>query len=192
MVIAVSRQPERVYEISGLDNPCRSSTGGRYGRPMTATVHDVAAAVTRRLPGLPPEDIHRLVYYTQGHYLAEYDKPLFDADMIATDDGPHIPALDEAHQPAGGDTLPEAAAAVVDHVTWRYGALDSRQLRHLTRQESPWVNAHRDNRPIDHAELHAFFAAPSPASLPDPRLTDPAFRAALAAQLTPGTVGHDR
>jgi len=50
---------------------------GVYAVNMSASAHDVAAALRDRLPGLPTKKLHKLLYFCQGHHLAVKGEPLF-------------------------------------------------------------------------------------------------------------------
>ncbi|MBO0869079.1 MAG: hypothetical protein J2P15_10980 [Micromonosporaceae bacterium] len=54
---------------------------------MTASARDVAAAIRRRLPGVPTKKLHKLLYYCQGHHLAHFGVPLFAESVVAFDMG---------------------------------------------------------------------------------------------------------
>jgi len=57
---------------------------------MTLSAHDVAAALRERLPGLPTLNLHKLLYYCQGHHLAAFGVPLFRETISAWDQGPVV------------------------------------------------------------------------------------------------------
>ncbi|MDG4790354.1 hypothetical protein O7626_40865 [Micromonospora sp. WMMD1102] len=47
------------------------------------SVHDVAAEIRRRLPGVDEQKLHALLYYCQGHHLAHTGEPLFREEIVA-------------------------------------------------------------------------------------------------------------
>lgn len=49
---------------------------------MTVSAHDVAAVLRERLPDIKVKKLHKLLYYCQGHHLAQFDKPLFSEPIL--------------------------------------------------------------------------------------------------------------
>ncbi|PZS38029.1 MAG: hypothetical protein DLM62_15890 [Pseudonocardiales bacterium] len=60
---------------------------------MPLSAHEVAAVLRDRLPGLPTKELHKLLYYCQGHHLATVDEPLFGETISAGDMGPVVGTL---------------------------------------------------------------------------------------------------
>ena len=131
---------------------------------MTTTARDVAAALRRRIPGLPVKKLHKLLYYCQGHHLATFGVPLFGESVMAWDMGPvvgqlwHEEKTDGAGQPADG-ALDEAQLNTVGYVVSRYGALTGLDLEHLTHAESPWQRADEDRTPGTSARIETAWIA---------------------------------
>ncbi len=181
MVIAVSRQPERVHENSGPDSPSRSSTPPDYVRPMTPTANDVAAAIHRLLPDPPPNKMHKLLYYCQGHSLALAGQPMFTNRITADTDGPRIDGYDQT--PPTTQRIDRIYTNTVVYVVSRYGNLDVRDLSRLTRAEAPWADTPHGSE-ITHEAMSRFFSTDgAPVELDDPRHTDPEFRRGLRQHL---------
>jgi uncharacterized phage-associated protein len=174
MATIMIQELERVSEESGPGSPCRSRKVPHYGRPMTASVHDVAAAIHRRLPGLPPDNLHKLLYYCQGHSLALAGRPMFTDRVVAADDGPRI----DGFHAGAADTqrIDRVYANTVLYVIGRYGDLATRDLIRLTKAESPWAESPRGGEIGHEAMRHFFSTAGAPDGIDDPRLTDPEFR----------------
>jgi uncharacterized phage-associated protein len=163
---------------------------------MTASVHDVAAALRRRLPGLGKKQLHKLLYYCQGHHLAGTGNVIFSENLYAWDMGPVVASLwreerDQAPQPEP-HVLTEAELNTIGYVASRYGRLSGNDLERLTHSEDPWLAAdrrrlHGGSDRIEHEWLRAFFAAdarPDPDAgepLPDPEI--------VTAWLAGSTVG---
>jgi len=115
-------------------------------RPVSA--HDVAAELRRRVPGIGTVKLHKLLYYCQGHHLADLGEPLFSESVSAWDMGPVVGALWKAEKDG---TAPEAAAVLdegqlntVGYVISRYGALSGSDLKKLTHAEAPWIRANNE------------------------------------------------
>ena len=144
---------------------------GGYAVDMSASAHDVAAALRERLPGLPAKKLHKLLYYCQGHHLAATGEPLFRETISAWDMGPVVGTLwREEHD---GVTAPPAQLGegqlnTVGYVASRYGGLTGRDLENLTHSESPWRRADEGRRPGESARIERawmqehFLAAAAP------------------------------
>jgi uncharacterized phage-associated protein len=164
---------------------------------MTASAHDVAAALRERLPGLGKKPLHKLLYYCQGHHVAAFDRLLFSENVYAWDMGPVVASLwrderDGVPHPEP-HRLGEAALNTVGYVVSRYGGLTGKDLERLTHSEDPWrtADARRAAGGSDRIEpewLRAFFVADARRD-PDggDLLPDPDVVAALLADATPPT-----
>jgi uncharacterized phage-associated protein len=168
---------------------------------MTASAHDVAAALRERLPGLGTKQVHKLLYYCQGHHLASTDNVIFSENLYAWDMGPVVASLwrderDRAPRPEP-HVLSEAELNTVGYVVSRYGRLGGNDLERLTHHEDPWLAADRRRAQggsdrIEHDWLREFFAAdarPDPDAgepLPDPEVVT-AWLAEAALPPAPGS-----
>ena len=116
-------------------------------RVAVTTAAAVAAEIRRRLPSVYTVQLHKLLYYCQGHWLQEHDEPLFGDSLMAYDMGPVQATLWYAERHGTVDDyydvqpLPADVAAVVEQVVQRYGALTGADLIEMTHQESPWLRA---------------------------------------------------
>ncbi len=112
---------------------------------MVLSAHDVAAELRRRMPGLPTVKLHKLLYYCQGHHIADLGEPLFAETISAWDMGPVVGELWYAEKrgetPEPRTDLDEGALNTIGYVLSRYGALTGNDLKHLTHAETPWVRA---------------------------------------------------
>lgn len=171
MVIAVGQRPERVYENSDPEHPSRSSTEGRYGRPMTTTVHQVAAALRSELPGLPDSKLRRLLYYCQAHHLALTGQPMFDTHIVADPDGPAPAVFPYEPRTASSATTttsycyPSSAGTDASPPTTSASSAEARPLGENRRRG--------DHRPD---KMRAYFTGAGAPDDTDPRLTDPGYR----------------
>jgi uncharacterized phage-associated protein len=124
---------------------------------MTVSAHDVAAVLRERLPDIKVKKLHKLLYYCQGHHLAQVDKPLFSEPISAWDMGPVVGRL--WHQENEGETVPprrelnEAELNTIGYVLSRYGALTGKDLENLTHGEAPWKLANNDREPRGSATI---------------------------------------
>jgi len=159
------------------DAPPRFTRGGPYPVVMTASAHDIAAALRDRLPGLPTKKLHRLLYYCQGHHLATFGVPLFSETISAWDMGPVVGTLwfaqsnrAMAPQPS---PLNEAQLNTVGYVVSRYGALSGRDLENLTHHESPWqlADTNRSQVPVPRSALTGFATISPPPAVKTPPMT---------------------
>ncbi|HZM79893.1 MAG TPA: Panacea domain-containing protein [Candidatus Limnocylindrales bacterium] len=168
---------------------------------MTVSVHDVAAALRERLPGLGKKQLHKLLYYCQGHHLASMGDVIFSEKIYAWDMGPVVASLwreerDQAPRPRP-HVLSEAALNTIGYVASRYGGLSGNDLERLTHNEEPWLAADRrrvqgGSDRIEHEWLRAFFVADARLDpdagepLPDPEVVT-AWLAGAFVPLTPGS-----
>ncbi|MBU2662723.1 DUF4065 domain-containing protein [Actinoplanes bogorensis] len=109
---------------------------------MTASAHDIAAALRERLPGIGKKKLHKLLYYAQGSHIASFDRPLFSESIKAWDMGPVVAELwrdEDRNEPRPEPhDLGEAELNTVGYVASRYGWLTGSQLERLTHTEHPW------------------------------------------------------
>lgn len=115
-----------------------------------ATAREIAIELRKRLPGLHTKKLHKLLYYCQGHHLANFGAPLFVEPISAWDMGPVVGGLWRAEKE--GMTSPaeqlhdEAVLNTVGYVISRYGALSGSDLERLAHSEDPWLRAN-EGRP---------------------------------------------
>jgi uncharacterized phage-associated protein len=102
--------------------------------------------------------LQKLLYYAQGHYLAERHQPLFRDPIQAWSHGPVIPPIYHEYKRFGSSSieLPESDPFDWDHVdedtteflgrVWNtYGGLSAGRLRNMTHEERPWRAHWRDD-----------------------------------------------
>ncbi|HZP14298.1 MAG TPA: Panacea domain-containing protein, partial [Nocardioides sp.] len=78
------------------------------------SAHDVARELRRRLPDLPTKKLHKLLYYCQGHHLAQVGEPLFVETISAWDMGPVVGTL--WHHERTSAPLPPASDLTEAHL----------------------------------------------------------------------------
>jgi uncharacterized phage-associated protein len=115
---------------------------GESGGSMMVSANDVAAELRKRLPGVGPVRLHKLLYYCQGWHLAWTGKPLFAETVQAWANGPVVGTLwaAEKHgwQPPAPSILPDDGLSVIGYVISRYGGMTAAELIRLTHDEAPW------------------------------------------------------
>lgn len=141
-----------MFEKRRMQFPLQRAKREPYPGAMPASAHAIAAALRERLPGLPTKKLHKLLYYSQGHHLATFGKPLFTETISAWDMGPVVGTLwrDEKTGDIAEGHLPqlgEAELNTVGYVLSRYGALSGSDLENLTHSETPWQWANSQRRP---------------------------------------------
>ena len=119
--------------------------------------------------------LQKLLYYAQGHYLADNGAPLFEDRIQAWSHGPVVPTVYHRFKSFGSDSisLPENDSfewTDVDPYTteflskvWNtYGGIAAWKLRNMTHAEPPWKD-HFDSDEwytvIPVGEIRAYFAA---------------------------------
>ena len=124
---------------------------------MTAPLVDVVHAIRRQLPGLPNDNVGKLLYWCQGHSLALAARPMFDARIIACVDGPTV----EGGIPDGSTAgrLERLYTNTILHVTGRYGGLTIHDMALLSRAETPWQDT-PVGQEISHNALRVWFHGP--------------------------------
>lgn len=101
-----------------------------------------------------PMKLQKLLYYAQGHYLGETGERLFTSEMEAWRHGPVSPRIYQEYK----DFKREPITVTIDpeHVNFhfsgndlgylarvwhQYGHLSGSELRNMTHEEAPWINA---------------------------------------------------
>jgi uncharacterized phage-associated protein len=101
--------------------------------------------------------LQKLLYYAQGHHLAEGRGPLFSDGIEAWSHGPVVPPVYRAFRDFGSETirLPQSDSFSWDDVdpgtadflgrVWNtYGGYSAGRLRAMTHEEPPWQGNFRD------------------------------------------------
>jgi uncharacterized phage-associated protein len=137
---------------------------GDHDAAMTASAHDVARELRRRLGHAGDVKIHKLLYYCQGWHLAWFGDPAFSEVIEAWANGPVVEALwrDEKYGRSVPDPHPlnGAVLGTVEYVVSRYGNLTGKELIRLTHEEDPWRDVSESivwSEDIEHDALIRFF-----------------------------------
>lgn len=120
--------------------------------------------------------LQKLLYYAQGHYLADTGQPLFTGEMQAWVHGPVVPEVYHEYKDCGSNPI-DPNEALDSHFDWDdykhiekrlldiwdvYGSLAAWALRNKTHAEAPWREAFETgdrNAPITNERLQRFFAS---------------------------------
>ena len=117
---------------------------------------------------MTPLKLQKLLYYSQGFYLAMHDcEPLFSDPIEAWPHGPVVPAVYQAYKDNGRSPIARPAPIdpqdyapevreLLDTVCRVYGQFAPWKLRDMTHQEPPWRDTPQ-NRTISRESLREFF-----------------------------------
>ena len=111
--------------------------------------------------------LQKLLYYSQGFYLALYNEPLFKEKIEHWDHGPVVPDSYRMYKECGPGAIPvpkdsnfaklsKKHRAVVNEVFNTYGQYSAWKLRQFTHSESPWRNT-TSCEIITHSQLSKYF-----------------------------------
>lgn len=169
---------EHMFDRCGpADQQDQAETPG-YRSVVLPTAGQVAAELRRAVPNARSSTwtLHKLLYFCQGHHLAQLGEPLFSDAIVAWDEGPVVsslwgaekygPPVDVGASPRSD--LDEAALNTIGYVLSRYGRLSARDLVNLTYSQAPWTDADAERRdtgarsaPIAHDALRRYFSDPT-------------------------------
>lgn len=106
--------------------------------------------------------LQKLLYYAQGHHLAQFGKPLFGETIEAWSHGPVVPPIYRAFSAFGShdirledsdtfawDDVDEDTTKLLIQVWNSYGQFAAWRLRNMTHDEAPW----KDNFQPDQQHL---------------------------------------
>lgn len=118
--------------------------------------------------------LQKLLYYAQGHHLAERHRPLFGDQIQAWSHGPVVPEVYHGYKACGSATIELPGD---DPFTWNdvdpettdllskvwntYGGFSAGRLRNMTHQEPPWKAHFRPEERgiiIPQDEIEKYFA----------------------------------
>jgi len=129
---------------------------------MKISIYDVAdyfLKIVDRDSGstITPLKLQKILYYSQGYYLAMYDKELFSADFRAWAHGPANEDIYGKYKDEKYEAIPEPSDEIKtldDHVMkflndiWHtFGMYDGKFLEEQTHKEKPWIMARKGYEP---------------------------------------------
>jgi uncharacterized phage-associated protein len=149
-------------------------TGPGYGQPYPALIVAKwfiawAEAEDDEISNLK---LQKLLYYAQGHHLAERHRPLFADQIQAWSHGPVVPTVYHAYKDCGRasielpqddpftwDEVDGDTADLLSQVWNTYGGYSAGRLRNMTHGETPWKTHFRPDTlgiviPQDEIERH--------------------------------------
>lgn len=99
--------------------------------------------------------LQKLLYYSQGHHLAQFSTPLFEDEIQAWSHGPVTPAVYHVYKSTGCEPLsvdPFDSKPAIDEETndfleqvWTtFGSFSAWKLREMTHAEKPWLSSFRN------------------------------------------------
>jgi uncharacterized phage-associated protein len=110
--------------------------------------------------------LQKLLYYSQGFYLAMFDKPLFHEAIKKWLHGPVVPQVWHEYKEYGSGPIPVRSVdceaytpqvrELLDEVFAVYGQFSATKLRNMTHNEPPYLQA-ADNEAISHDVMKEFF-----------------------------------
>ena len=114
---------------------------------VAANIVQMAADAGDRIDHLK---LQKLCYYAQGYSVALWQRLLFDDPIQAWEQGPVVPAVHEAYEQRGPESIPPSGAApelepwrleVLGMVYAELGWMTTWTLRNQTHMEQPWRDA---------------------------------------------------
>lgn len=139
-----------------------------------ATAFDVAEfllyldSIEEGSEGISNMKLQKLAYYSQGFYLALFNKPLFDNPIEAWVHGPVVVDLYHKYKEYDRNSIPfnvisydsplvKNEKSLIARVYEVFGKYSAAQLRHMTHQEPIWKSHEFSASEITHDEMKAYF-----------------------------------
>lgn len=117
--------------------------------------------------GMSNLKLQKLIYYTQGFFLALHNKPLFDEPIEAWQHGPVSPSVYHHYKQHGSNIIPAPVGQkleltpeeleLVEEVHEVFGQFSAWRLREMTHEEPTWINHEAEASVIPHDEMKAYF-----------------------------------
>lgn len=129
---------------------------------MSYTIKDVAEyylKIVDRESGssITPLKLQKILYYTQGFYLALHETELFPEEFQAWTHGPANPQIYDTYKIYGYSAISEPedyenpfdvdTIKFLNNVWETFGIYDAKYLEELTHQETPWILARGNCKP---------------------------------------------
>lgn len=144
-----------------------------------ANAIDVSAYILEQIGSVTTMKLQKLVFYSQVRYLITTGNPLFSDEIQAWANGPVLPSLYRLHSgrfmigkgflgsAGSADKLSSSEKEAVQYVVKKLGALSGEELRGLSHEERPWLNARegyspgaRCNVPITVESIQDYYGSP--------------------------------
>lgn len=98
--------------------------------------------------------LQKLLYYAQGLYLAQYNKPLFREKILAWEHGPVIKEVYDQYKSFGGNGIKFSGSNIsfadnieefLEKIYNRFGQYSAWKLRNMTHEEEPWQKTEQNS-----------------------------------------------
>lgn len=125
-------------------------------KPTIFNVADFYLKIVDRDSGstITPLKLQKILYYSQGYYLAMNDKELFSEEFEAWAHGPANEAIYNKYRIYGFDSIPEPTdydinfskeiSDFLNDIWETFGIYDGKFLEIQTHNEEPWIEARKD------------------------------------------------
>ncbi|MDD4376416.1 MAG: DUF4065 domain-containing protein [Clostridia bacterium] len=109
--------------------------------------------------------LQKLLYYSQGCFLAEYDKPLFKEKVIAWEHGPVVKEVYDEYKKFGGNGIEFPGSNIsfssevetfLEKIYNHFAQYSAWKLRNMTHEETPWKNTNQ-NAEIKQSLMREYF-----------------------------------
>lgn len=124
----------------------------QYRAAVTTNATSVLAAIDMHRPGMSTTKKHLLLFFAQGHHLADLGDVLFTEAIYTTDRDIAVDLTDD-----DPDLLSDAEFNTVVYVLHRYGNLSPADLRTLIQASAPWQMGRNADRVIERLWLRDWF-----------------------------------
>ncbi len=170
-------------------HPVHDGRPTRYVAPLTTSVTSGIAAIESTRPGLSETKTQLLLFFAQGHHLANSGDALFTEPIYATDRGIAVDDLTDDPTPA---LTGEGPLNTVGYVLSRYGNLSPADLRTLVQASQPWQLAMKPGGGprIEWAWLRDWFSRPDETEDTDDDRPTASMIAAFRAKYPQAGQGH--
>ena len=132
------------------------------------TIFDVAKYILIETGSMSQWKLQKLCYYSQAWHIAWGGEPLFAENFEAWTNGPVCPALRkicemkfpirETDVHGDAEKLSEYERDSINIVIGNYGEFDLYQLREISRNEKPWINAAEEGGIITKEAMKEFYS----------------------------------
>ena len=139
-----------------------------YDSVVTWRALEVADELAARVPEPGRLKLQKLLYFCQGHHLAQFGRPLFEEPLEAWDKGPVVrdvynrdpETLNRSTVLSEEHAADEAALNTIGYVASQYGGMSGLNLMDLTHSQLPWLEARRTrvrNKELDLGSIEWYF-----------------------------------
>lgn len=132
---------------------------------MTKCTAETVAKWLLSKQSMTPKKLQKMLYYAYAWTLVNFNENsnqlnnrLFDDKFEAWVHGPVIPSIYHKYAEYGFNDIPQQecdikfsddVTDVLDQVVIEYGKYNGNELESITHQETPWIEARGDSKPLD-------------------------------------------